>query len=369
MYVWQSKKWPDVTWSDSALLAPVSRARLAQGRFLNRVQALGFDLGREAEAAAVAEETVKTSAIEGEKLSPESVRSSVARHLGLSIAGLPPVERSVDGLVEVLLDATKRHEKPLLIKRIKSWHAALFPGGHSGLTKVSAGKWREYDPMRVVSGREGREKVHFEAPPSKKVAKEMRAFLVWWKSSRGKVDGLVRAGMAHFHFVTVHPFEDGNGRLARALTDMALAQDEESGARFYSMSSQIMSERKDYYDVLEKTQKGNGDITEWLVWFVACFERAIHRAEGLIAHTLAKAGFWQKYGSLPLNDRQRKVVSRLLDAGPGGFEGGLTTRKYVSLAKASRATAYREILDLVEHGLLVAGRGKGRSVSYELAWD
>lgn len=365
-YVWEKKGWPDLTWKNDPLLGPLGRARLAQGRLMSRVAGLGFELGREAEAKVLCEETLQTAAIEGERLNPASVRSSVSRRLGLPTAGLPPAERQVDGLVEVLLDATLRHSSPLSSARIQGWHAALFPTGYSGMRKITVGRWRRQDPMQVVSGPVGREKVHFEAPPSGRVSTEMRLFLQWWKQGPGNMEGILRAGVAHFRFVTIHPFEDGNGRIARALTDMALAQDERSSVRFYSLSSQVMSERNVYYEILEKTQKETGDITDWLLWFVHCFSRALERSEGLLESTLSKATFWQRHASTSMNDRQKKVVNRLLDAGPGGFQGDLTTRKYVSLTKVSRATAWREITDLVSKKILRPQDAGGRSSRYAI---
>lgn len=368
-YVWQSKTWPHFKWENASLMDVLGKTRLAQGKLISRAEALGFDLSREARFEILSEETLKTAAIEGEKLDPLSVRSSVARHLGLPMAGFPAAERHVDGLVEVLLDATTNYARPLSLKRIKGWHAALFPTGYSGLHKITTGQWRKQAPMQVVSGPVGREKIHFEAPPSDCLEEEMMSFISWWNKSVGKVEGLLRAGIAHFYFVTIHPFEDGNGRLARALTEMALSQDEKIGTRFYSLSSQIMAERDAYYDVLEKTQKGLGDITPWLEWFICCTERAIGRSEKIIEKSYAKAAFWQRHAKTSLNDRQRKVINKLLDAGKGGFEGGLSTRKYVSLTKTSRATAYREITDLVAKKILLPQKAQGRSTHYELDWE
>lgn len=367
MWIWQKNRWPQFTWNADVLLPLISKARLAQGKLLTKVSVLGFELSREASADVLTEEAMKTSEIEGEILNRDSVRSSVAKHLGLSTVGLPEPARSVDGLVDVLVDATRNYSKPLTAERLKSWHAALFPTGYSGLFRILAGDWRiSEEPMQVVSGGIGRGKVHFEAVPGPSVEKEMEQFLNWWELN--SVDGLIRAGIAHFYFVTIHPFEDGNGRLARALTDMALAQDEKLGIRFYSLSSQIMKERKDYYDILERCQRGDVDITAWLSWFLGCYTRALEGAMKLVAKVLAKAAFWQHFGHIMLNERQRKVVNLLLNAGVGGFEGGLTTRKYVSIAKTSRATAFREINDLIEKGLLVQNPAKGRSTSYDLNW-
>ncbi len=367
-YVWQQAQWPKLSWRTEPLLPLISRARLAQGTFLTQVASLGLKLGQEARAEILIEEAVQTSAIEGERLNRESVRSSVARRLGLSTAGLPPATRAVDGLVDVLLEATQRYDAPLTAARLKRWQAALFPTGYSGLTRIRVGQWRGAQPMQVVSGAVGRATVYFEAPPRERVEREMRQFLAWWKTRTNHEEGLLRAGLAHFYFVTIHPFEDGNGRIARVLTEMALAQDEQLSTRYYSLSSQIMRERDDYYDALEACQKGRGDVTEWLMWFLGCHLRAVEGAGALIADVLAKAEFWQRHGHQELNARQRKVVNRLLDAGKRGFQGGLTTRKYVSLAKVSRVTAYREITELVQRGLLRHNPAKGRSVSYDLTW-
>jgi len=367
-YVWQHENWPHFIWNSESLLPLIGQARLRQGKLLTQLNGLGFKLIREAQAEILIEETIETSAIEGEHLNRESVRSSVVRRLGLSSVNLPPPNRAVDGLVEVLLEATQNYDKPLATERLMGWQAALFPTGQSGLRRIRVGKWRGLDPMQVVSGAMGREKIHYEAPPGEKVEEEMKQFLSWWKTSLNREEGLLRAGLAHFYFVTIHPFEDGNGRLARALTDMALAQDEKLSTRFYSLSSQIMTERNEYYRVLERCQKRTGDITEWLVWFLECHIRAVEGAGKLIANVLNKATFWQRHKSRELNERQRKVVNRLLVAGPDGFQGGITTRKYVAMTKAGRVTAYREISDLVEKGILHQNTAKGRSVSYDLKW-
>jgi Fic family protein len=333
-YIWENKNWANFQWSSDRLLPFLGKARQTQGKILTRVGALGVPLTDQAQAEILTEEAMQTSAIEGEFLNRDSVRSSVARHLGLSQAGLPKAERHVDGLVEVLLDATREYDKPLTVKRLQSWHAALFPTG-----------------------------------PVEKIDQEMKGFLDWWAKSNGKMEGFLRAAIAHFWFVTIHPFDDGNGRIARVLTDMALAQDEKLQMRFYSLSSQIMEDRGDYYDVLEKCSKGKSDITAWLEWFLGCSVRAMQKSETTIGNVLAKADFWQKYGQLTMNERQRKVVNKLLDLGAGEFQGGLTTRKYVSLTKTSRATAFREIFDLVDKKVLRQNpESKGRNVSYDLNW-
>ncbi|MCK5015064.1 MAG: Fic family protein [Candidatus Omnitrophica bacterium] len=368
-YIWQRKNWTDFSWQSEALISLLGEARQAQGKILAKGKSLGFKLAQEAQAEILVEETVKTAAIEGEILDRNSVRSSVARRLGLSKAGLPPAERHVDGLVEILLDATQKYGDPLTVKRLKGWHAALFPTGYSGLHKIRVGEWRE-GKMEVLSGPVGKEKVHFLTPPSKVLNEEAKNFLNWWKNSFGQTEGFLRAGVAHFWFVTIHPFDDGNGRITRALTDMALAQDEQLSIRFYSFSSQILEERSAYYDILEKSQKGNRDITAWLKWFLGCLIRSMEKSETLISKVLVKAKFWQEHSQTSMNERQRKIVNRLLDVGKGECKGGLTTKKYVSLAKTSRTTAFREISDLVEKNVLIQDpESKGRNVKYDLNWS
>lgn len=368
-YIWQHKNWSKLTWQSGPLLALISKARLAQGKLLSKMAILSLERSREAFADILIEEAVKTSAIEGQQLNRESVRSSVARHLGLTTAGLPPATRYSDSLVEVLLEATKNYDKPLTSARLKRWQAGLFPTGYSGLSRIRVGKWRGTTAsMQVISGAISKEKIHYEAPPGNRIEAEMKRFLAWWEKKRGEEDGLLRSGLSHFYFVTIHPFEDGNGRIARVLTDMALAQDEKLSIRYYSLSSQIMEERDDYYNILERCQKGSGEVTPWLEWYLGCYTRAVEKAEELLGNVLAKSKFWQDHGQIELNERQRKVVNRLLDAGKGNFQGGLTTRKYVSMAKVSRATAFREIADLLAKGILVQNRARGRSVSYDLKW-
>jgi Fic family protein len=367
-WIWQQEQWPEFTWKADALLPLISKARLAQGKLLAKVNSIGFELRHEASADVLTEEAIKTSEIEGETLNRDSVRSSVAKHLGLPTSGLPEPGRAIDGLVDVLIDATRNYEKPLTSERLQSWQAALFPTGYSGLYRIQIGWRTTEEPMQVVSGGMGHEMVHFEAVPSLSIEKEMKQFLAWWQSSIGKEDGLLRTGIAHFYFVTIHPFEDGNGRIARALTDMALAQDEKLSTRFYSLSAQIMKERKQYYDILERCQRGSLDITLWLDWFLACYIRTLENATNLIVKVLAKANFWQYFAQISLNERQRKVINLLLNMGEGCFQGGLTTRKYVSIAKVSRATAFREISDLIEKRILLQNPSKGRSTSYDLNW-
>ena len=368
-YIWQQKNWPNFTWQSDKLLPDLSKARFAQGELLSRVHSLGFENNKQPVADVLVEESIKTAAIEGVRLDKDAVRSSVARKLGLPTAGLKPPDKDADGLVSVLLNATREYKKPLTATRLKSWQAALFPTGYSGLSKIRVGKWRGKSPMQVVSGPVGREKVHFQAPPAEKIDKEIKDFLRWWNNTPKNLDGLIRSAVAHFYFVTIHPFEDGNGRIARALTEMALSQDEGMPRRYYSLSRAIMAERETYYHVLENCQKGGLDITVWLLWFLRCYLSAIQGSEVIIFKSLQKASFWQKHAQTTLNENQRKVINRLLDAGPDGFIGGLSTRKYVGMTRVSRATAYRDISDLLKKKILLHSKGKGRSVSYVIASD
>ncbi|ADK85951.1 filamentation induced by cAMP protein Fic [Desulfarculus baarsii DSM 2075] len=370
-YIWQLPQWPNPEWDARQLLRPLADCRRRQGALLAKLAGIGLEDSLRAQAQSLEEDVVQTAAIEGERLDREQVRSSVAVHLGLNQGGLRPADRATDGLVMVLLDATQNHAQPLTAERLCGWQAALFPSGYSGLSRIVTGAWRE-KPMQVVSGPLERHQVHFEAPPPGRLDAEMESFLSWWEESQATLDGIVRAGLAHLRFVTIHPFDDGNGRLARTLTDMALAQDENLPARYYSLSAQIMHQRNSYYDVLERTQKGDGDATEWLLWFLERVDRAMAVAERTIAKVLLKAEFWRRHTATTLSERQRKVVNRLLDAGPedlgGGFEGGLTNRKYLGMTKASRATAYRELADLVAKGILRPREGKGRGAAYDLVW-
>ena len=292
------------------------------------------------------------------------MRSSIARRLGIDIGALKPADRNVEGIVEMMLDATRRYDQPLTAKRLFTWHGSLFPTGRSGMQKVRAGAWRNDStgPMEVVSGAIGKEHVHFEAPPAALLKGEMKAFLAWFNASAG-TDMVLQAALAHLWFVTIHPFDDGNGRIARAIADMALARSENSPQRFYSMSAQIRQERSAYYEILEQTQKGTMDVTPWMEWFVGCLGRAIEGAQNILGGVLAKARFWERTQSISLNDRQRLVLNRLLD----GFEGLLTTTKYAKLTRCSQDTALRDILALVEHGMLVRNPAGGRSTSYALA--
>lgn len=368
-YIWQHANWPDLQWDEQALAVLITRCRQKQHFLLGAVSVLGFDLRLQAQGIILEKEVVETSAIEGERLDPEGVRSSVARKLGLATAGLRPADRKTDGTVDVLLDAAKHFNKPLSEERLKGWHAALFPDGYSGFHRIITGDWRQQE-MEIVSGPEGRQKVHYQAPPADTVAEEIRLFLYWLNGHASEqIDGLIRAALAHYRFVVIHPFDDGNGRIARALTDMALAQDEGDATRFYSLSNLIMKERDAYYAVLEHCSNGSGDITPWLEWFLRSFEQAVVGSQELINRVMVKAGFWQEFAGTELNPRQKKVVSTLLDAGKGNFEGHLAARKYRSLAKTTKATASRDLDDLVKKGVLRRLDGGGRSTKYDLSWD
>lgn len=365
MYLWERTGWPRLTWDEKALSNLLTSAARRQGLLLGRMEALGFDLRDEAHLQTLTEDVVKSSEIEGEQLDRDQVRSSIARRLGLDVGGLVPADRGVEGIVEMMLDATGKYDEPLTEERLFAWHASLFPTARSGLRKIVVGKWRDdrTGPMQVVSGSVGREHVHYEAPPAARLPEEMEGFLNWFESP-GEMDPLLTAGLAHLWFVTVHPFDDGNGRIARAIADMVLSRGESSRRRFYSMSAQIRRERKDYYAVLESTQKGDVDVTRWQAWFLGCLSRAIEGAHDTLGSVLAKARFWERFATEPLNARQITILDKLLD----GIEGKLTTSKWAKMAKCSQDTAYRDILDLVRRGALQKDAGGGRSTSYSLAW-
>lgn len=362
-YIHQLPGWPDFVWDEAALAALLAEVRHKQGRLLGRMESLGFALRAEASLVVLTSDVVKTSAIEGERLNPEEVRSSLARRLGLDAAGLAPPGRNVEGIVELMVDATQRFEEPLTNERLFGWHAALFPTGWSNLRRIMVGNWRtsEAGPMRVVSGRVGRERVHFEAPDAHRLESEMARFLGWFNAPP-TTDPVLKAALAHFWFVTIHPFEDGNGRIARAIADMALARADGSRDRFYSMSSQIEAERDDYYLQLETRQRNGLDLTLWIEWFLGCLGRSIDRADETLATVVRKARLWQVFNQGPLNDRQRAVINKLID----GFEGALTSSNYAKLTKCSADTALRDIQQLVERGILAQNEGGGRSTSYRL---
>jgi Fic family protein len=350
----------------------LAEVRHRQGRLLGRMEGLGFGLRAEASLAVLTSDVVKSSAIEGEVLEPAEVRSSIARRLGLDVAGLdvsgrPAAGREVEGIVEMMLDATQKFSEPLTAERMFGWHAALFPSGRSGLSRIVVGGWRtpEIGVMKVVSGPAGNERVHFEAPAAEVVGREMDRFLAWFDGKPAvdrEVDAVMKAGIAHLWFVTIHPFEDGNGRIARAIADMALARADGTASRFYSMSSQLEAERKDYYTELEFAQRGGLDVSRWLEWFLGCLGRAIDGADRTLGAVLYKARVWERINRGPVNERQRVVINRML----AEFEGFMSTSKYAKLAKCSTDTALRDVRELVQRGVLVQNEGGGRSTSYRL---
>ena len=364
MYIHELKDWPRFHWNAERIADPLASARHRQGRLIGRMEGLGFNLQQEAVLQTLTAAVLTSSEIEGEKLDAGQVRSSIARRLGIDIGALTPTDRNVEGVVEMMLDATLHFSQPLTSERLFAWHASLFPPGRSGMTKIKTGAWRDDStgPMQVVSGAIGKERVHFEAPKADRLAGEMGSFLDWLEG-KDKIDPVLKAGLAHLWFVTIHPFDDGNGRIARAIADLALARSENSPQRFYSMSSQIREERNAYYDILEQTHTGTMDITPWMEWFLGCIGSAIEGAQVTLGTVLEKARFWDRIQNVQLNERQRLVIKRLLD----GFEGKLTTSKYATLAKCSQDTAYRDILALVEHRVLVQNPEGGRSTSYSLA--
>ena len=365
-YIHQLDDWPNFHWDSKRLIPLLAEVRYRQGRLLGQMEMRGFrlhHLQEEANLVALTAEIVKSSAIEGETLDPEEVRSSIARHLGMDIGGAPRVTRHIDGIVEMMIDATKNYSEPLTQDRLFGWHAALFPTGRSGMRDITVGAWRstEDDPMQVVSGPMGREKVHFEAPEAKRLSDEMAVFFEWFNASP-EIDPVVKAAIAHFWFVTIHPFSDGNGRIARAITEMALARADESAERYYSMSAQIESERNKYYDSLKNSQQMTLDITCWLVWFLECLGHAIEGAQDTLTAVLRKARIWEKVNASSINDRQQTIISRLL----GDFQGHLNTSKYAKLAKCSTDTALRDIRSLLDKGILIQNPGGGRSTNYRL---
>src|SRR5208283_273226 len=340
MYIYELEDWPRFHWSAERIAEPLASVRHRQGRLIGHMEALGFNLQQEAVLKTLTADVLKSSEIEGEKLDAEQVRSSIARRLGMDIGALKPADRHVEGIVELMLDATRNYNRPLTAERLFAWHASLFPTGRSAMTAINVGGWRNDStgPMLVVSGPMGKEHVHYEAPKADRLDREMNSFLDWFEGDKS-IDQVLTAGLAHLWFVTIHPFDDGNGRIARAIADMALARSEHSPQRFYSMSTQIRQERNDYYDILERTQKGTMDITLWMEWFIGCLGRGIDGAQETLSAVLAKARFWHRIKEVKLNGRQRIVVSRLLDR----FEGKLTTSRYGALAKCSQDTAQRDI--------------------------
>lgn len=362
-YIYQHSNWPTFSWDYEALLSTLGKVRNLEGQLKGQMTNLGFKLKDEANLETVTLDVLKSTEIEGEFLNPEQVRSSVARHLGLKISGLVPSDRNVDGVVEMMLDALTRHELPLTKERLFNWHSSLFPAGRNGMYKIVIGNWRDdvTGPMQVVSGAMGKEKVHFEAQAAIFLDQEMEKFISWF-NAKDLLDPVLRAAIAHFWFVTIHPFDDGNGRIARAIADMQLSKADDSTQRFYSMSAQIRVERKQYYEILERTQKGNLDITEWLLWFLNCLSNSLNASKQTLSKVLFKAQFWKTHAIASLNERQRLLTNKVLD----GFDGKLTTSKYAKISKCSADTALRDIQDLINKEVLQKEKGGGRSTSYEL---
>ncbi|MDR2721001.1 MAG: Fic family protein, partial [Puniceicoccales bacterium] len=367
-YIYHYPEWPCFSWDDKAIATVFGEVRHLQGKLLGQMNALGFSLQAEASLATLTLDVLKSSEIEGEPLDYGQVRSSIARRLGMEVAGLVASSRHVEGVVEMMLDATQRYSEPLTDERLFGWHAALFPAGRSGMYKIDAGRYRTGN-MQVVSGAMGKEKIHYEAPPPEVIRKEMIQFLHWINNAnatlpqqRKGIDLVLKAAVAHLWFVTVHPFDDGNGRIARAISDMLLARSDGHAQRFYSMSNQILAERKRYYEVLQKTQQGNGNITEWMDWFLHCLRRALSATESSLQQVLHKADFWKTHHDTPLNERQRLMLNKLLD----GFEGKLRTSKWAKIAHCSQDTALRDIKDLIEKNILKQDLQSGRSTSYIL---
>lgn len=362
-FIHQLDNWPIFTWRLDEFVSLLSEARNLQGRILGRMESLGFDLRNEAALETLTLDVLKTTEIEGEYLNPDQVRSSIARRLGMEIAGSVESDRNVDGIVEMMLDATQNCFNSLSAERLFDWHAALFPTGRSGMYKITIADWRtdSTGPMQVVSGAMGKEKVHFQAPDSSLLESEMTRFLDWYNTSN-EFDLVLKAAVAHLWFVTIHPFDDGNGRITRALADMLLAQSDRSTQRFYSMSAQIRIERKQYYEILEKTQIGNLDITDWVKWFLSCLINALKSTDTILNRVLFKADFWNKHAKTVMNERQKKLLNIILD----GFEGKLTSSKWAKIAKCSKYTAIRDIKDLISKDILKKEDAGGRSTNYEL---
>jgi Fic family protein len=363
IYIHERENWTDFTWDNKKVMIKLGEARNQQGRLLGKMESLGFDLQNEAVLNTLTLDVIKSSEIEGEFLEIEQVRSSIARRLGIDIAGAVESERHVDGIVKMMLDATQRYGLPLTKDRLFGWHAALFPSGWSNLNRITVADWRKdtTGPMQVVSGPMGKEKVHYQAPSSDRIEPEMKRFLDWFEKEK-ETDLVLKAAIAHLWFVTIHPFDDGNGRIARAITDMTLARSDRSIKRFYSMSGQIRVERNQYYEKLERTQKGNSDITEWILWFLQCLINAIDSTDGTLSKILHKAEFWKIHSTTILNDRQQKIINRLLD----GFDGKLTTSKWGKINQCSQDTALRDIQDLIKKNILQKESSGGRSTNYEL---
>ncbi|WP_010522975.1 Fic family protein [Aquimarina agarivorans] len=363
IYIHEKENWTDFTWDEKLISKELAETRNLQGRLLGKMESLGFDQQDEAVLNTLTLEIVKSSEIEGEILDLEQVRSSVAKQLGIALAGATESERHIDGIVEMMLDATQRYGLPITKDRLFGWHSLLFPTGWSNMFKITVADWRKDStgPMQVVSGAMGKEKVHFEAPSSEKIDSEMEA-LIHWIESENEIDPVLKSAIAHLWFITIHPFEDGNGRITRALTEMLLARSDNSVKRFYSMSSQIRIQRKQYYEILEKTQKGTSEITDWILWFLACLKNSFESTSELLSKILIKAEFWKINSKTILNERQQKMLNKILD----GFDGKLTTSKWGKICKCSQDTALRDIQDLIKKKILLKEKSGGRSTNYEL---
>jgi Fic family protein len=367
-WVWQHPNWPHFEWDESVISPHLASAKLAQGKLIGIIQIINQDTVAQLDALVLTDQAIDTSAIEGEHLNRDSVRSSIINRLGLKQAGInKPKDRYIEGLLDMLLDAINNYHKPLTLQRLYGWHAALFPTGYSGIHQITVGSIRKPGPMRIVSGLPGKEKIRYEAPPVKLVIKDIKQFLKWF-NSKDTMDGLIRAALAHLWFELLHPFEDGNGRVGRAIIDLALAQNEQLATRYYSMSSAIMQDRKNYYAQLEQCCRGNLEITTWMVWFLNCLEKAVTHTLNMIEKITLKSRYWEFHAKTPLNQRQIKALNRILEAGKEGFIGNMTTKKYMRLTKTSRATAYRELNDLVQKNCLQPTKTKGRSAAYEICW-
>ena len=363
VYIHQQNEWPTFSWDNEQILLSLGTVRNMQGKIMGRMESLGFDLRKEAELDTLTQDVLKSTEIEGELLNPDQVRSSIARRLGLEISGSVESDRNVDGMVDMMMDAMQHFDKPLTSDRLFNWHSALFPAGRSGMYKITVADWRNDStgPMQVVSGAMGKEKVHYQAPDSSLIKSEMVRFIDWF-NNENNIDLVLKASIAHLWFVTIHPFDDGNGRITRTLTDMLLAGSDGNSQRFYSMSAQIRKERKQYYEILESTQKGNLDITNWLLWFLNCLMNALLSTESILSKVLFKAEFWNKHSKIILNERQRLLLNKLID----GLDGKLTSSKWAKIAKCSSDTALRDIQDLIDKDILRKEDAGGRSTNYEL---
>lgn len=360
-YIYQYKNWTNFTWREADINAIFGEVRHLQGKVIGQLNSIGFKTKEEATLSTLTLDVIKSSEIEGEKLDYQQVRSSIARRLGINIAGIVPANRNVDGIVEMMLDATQNYQQPLTDKRLFGWHSALFPTGHSGMHKIEVGTYRTGE-MQIVAGAMGKEKVYYEAVPANKVSEEMEAFMNWFNNLSGNLDPVLKAAIAHFWFIIIHPFDDGNGRMARAISDLMLARADNTSERYYSMSSQILIERKQYYAILQKVQHSDGDITEWIEWFLHCLKQSLLTTEITLQKILRKTEFWEIHENTRFNDRQRLLLNKLFD----GFDGKLKSSKWAKIAKCSPDTALRDIKDLMEKGILRHEKNGGRSTSYEI---